>query len=72
MFTEILLRSPKKKNIIFKEIAISRSVLIFISVFVVISAFTSAAKMTTKTMKSVRQKLINEVRAKADLYRVIL
>ena len=52
--TEILLRPPKKKNIIFEEIIISRSISISISVFIVTLALTSAAKMTMKTMKPVR------------------
>ncbi len=72
IFTEILLRPPKKNNIIFEKIAISRSVSIFVSVLAVIPTPTSAAKTTIKTIKPVRQKLINKVRAKADSYRVIL
>ena len=71
IFTKILQR-PKKKNIIFEVIAVSRFILIFISAFAVTPALTSAVKITTKTIKPVRQKLINEIKAKADLYRVIL
>src|SRR6266498_5069801 len=70
--TEILQRPPKKKNVIFEEIAISRSVSTSVFVSAVTSAPTSAVKMTMKTMKPVRQKLINEVRAKADPHGVIL
>ena len=71
MPTEILQR-PKKKNIIFEKITTFRSISISISAPTVTPAPTSAAKMTTKTMKPVRQKLINKVRAKADPYKVIL
>ncbi len=70
MFTEILQR-PKKKNIIFEEIAISRSVSTSISASAVTPAPIFTVK-TTKTIKPVRQKLINKIRAKTDLYRVIL
>ena len=70
MSTEILQRP--KKNVIFEEIVVSRSVSISVSAFVEIPAPTSAVKMMIKTMKPVRQKLINKVRAKADPYRVIL
>ncbi len=69
---EILQRPPKKKNIIFEEIAVSRFISIFIFISVVTPVFTSVAKTTTKTMKPVRQKLINKIRAKADPYEVIL
>ncbi len=69
--TEILQR-PKKKNIAFEKIAISRSVSISISTPAVIPASTSTVKTTTKTIKPVRQKLINEIKAKADSYKVIL
>ncbi len=72
VFIEILLRSSKKKNIIFEEIVIFCFISIFISAFVVTSVFISAIKTTTKTMKPVRQKLINKIRAKTDLYEVIL
>ncbi len=72
ILTEILLRSPKKKNITFEEIITLRFISIFVSISAVISVFTSAAKTMTKTMKPVRQKLINKIRAKADLYGVIL
>ena len=72
MPTEILLRSPKKKNITFEEIAAPRSISIFIFVPAVTPAPTSAIKTTTKTIKPVRQKLINKIKAKADLYKVIL
>ncbi len=72
ILTEILLRPPKKKNIIFEEIIISRFISIFISAPALTPAPTSAAKTTTKTMKPVRQKLINEVRAKTDPYKIIL
>ena len=72
MPTEILQRPPKKKNVIFEEIVASRSVSTSISAFTVTPVSISAAKTTTKTMKPVRQKLINEVRAKADLHGVIL
>ncbi len=71
MSTEILQR-PKKKNVIFEKTIVFRFVLIFISASAVTPVPTFAAKTMTKTMKPVRQKLINEVRAKADLYRVIL
>ncbi len=71
MLIEILQRS-KKKNIIFEEIIISRSVSTSVSIFVEIPAPTSTAKTTIKTIKPVRQKLINKVRAKADPYGVIL
>ncbi len=54
VFIEILLRPSKKKNVIFEEIAVFRSVLIFVFVPAVTPAPTSAAKMTTKTMKPVR------------------
>src|SRR6266536_2683477 len=70
IFIEILQR-PKKKNIIFKKIIIPRSISIFIFTFIVILVLIGAIK-TTKTMKPVRQKLINEIRAKTDLYRIIL
>ncbi len=69
MSTEILQRP--KKNVIFEEIATPRSVSTSISTPAVTSIFISTTK-TTKTMKPVRQKLINEVRAKADFYGVIL
>ncbi len=51
--TEIL-QCSKKKNVIFEEIITPRFVSIFIFVFIVISVFTSAVKMTMKTMKPVR------------------
>ncbi len=72
IFIEILLRPSKKKNIIFEEIIIPYfiSISVFISAVTLIS--TSAVKTTTKTMKPVRQKLVNEIRAKADPYRIIL
>ncbi len=69
--TEILQR-PKKKNIIFEELIIFYSVSTSISIFTEILASISAAKTTIKTMKSIRQKLINKVRAKADPYKIIL
>ncbi len=69
--TEILQR-PKKKNIIFEEIIISYFISTSIFVSVVILVFISAVKTTIKTMKSVRQKLINKIRAKTDFYKVIL
>ena len=53
MSTEILQR-PKKKNIIFEEIIIFRSILISISAPAETPAPTSAVKTMTKTMKSVR------------------
>ncbi len=72
MPTEILLRPPKKKNVTFEETTTPRSISISISAPAVTPAPTSAAKTTTKTMKPVRQKLINKVRAKADPHGVIL
>ena len=71
MFTEILQRS-KKKNITFEKIVVPRFVSIFISTPAETPASISAVKITTKTIKPVRQKLINKVRANADLYKVIL
>ncbi len=71
MFIEILQRS-KKKNITFEEIIIPRSISIFIFISAETPVFTFAAKKTIKTMKPVRQKLINKIRAKADPHRVIL
>ncbi len=71
MFTEIL-QCSKKKNIIFEEITIFRSVSIFIFIFAETPVSISAVKIMIKTIKSVRQKLINKVRAKADFYKVIL
>jgi len=68
--TEILQR-PKKKNVTFEEIAAPHSVSISIFVLAVTPAPISAAK-TMKTMKPVRQKLINKIRAKADSHRIIL
>ncbi len=68
---EILQRS-KKKNVIFEEIITPRFISISIFVFVETPVFIFAVKTTTKTMKLVRQKLINEVRAKANPYEVIL
>ena len=53
MPTEIL-QHPKKKNIIFEEIAISRFISIFIFIPVVTPVSTSTVKITTKTMKPVR------------------
>ena len=53
MPTEIL-QHPKKKNIIFEEIVVFYFISIFISVFIVTPAPISAAKMTMKTIKSVR------------------
>ncbi len=70
--TEILLRSSKKKNIIFEEIAAPRFISIFIFISIVTLVFIFAVKTTTKTIKPVRQKLINEVKTKADFYGVIL
>ena len=70
MSTEILQRP--KKNIIFEKIIISYSISTSVFIFIVTPASTSAVKITTKTMKPVRQKLINEVKAKADSYKVIL
>ena len=71
MPTEILQR-PKKKNIIFEKIVVFRSISISIFTPAVTPAPTSAAKTTIKTIKPVRQKLINKIRAKADPYEVIL
>ena len=71
MPTEILQR-PKKKNVTFEKTATPRSISTSISTPVVTPASTSAAKTTTKTIKPVQQKLINEVKAKADPYGVIL
>ncbi len=51
--TEILQR-PKKKNIIFEEIIISRFILISIFTPVMTPAFIFAIKMITKTIKPVR------------------
>src|SRR6266536_5942391 len=68
--TEILQRP--KKNITFEKIALSRSVSISISTPAVTPASTSTVKTTTKMIKPVRQKLINEIKAKADSYKVIL
>jgi len=67
-----ILQRPKKKNIIFKKITTPRSILISIFIPAVTPISTSAAKITTKTIKPVRQKLINKIKAKADLYKVIL
>ena len=69
--TEILQR-PKKKNIIFKKIITPRSVSTSISTPAETLTLTSAIKITIKTLKSVRQKLINEIKAKTDFYEVIL
>ena len=52
--TEILQRSLKKKNIIFEEIVVFCSILIFISASTVIPVSISAAKTTIKTMKPVQ------------------
>ena len=71
IFIEILQR-PNKKNVIFEKIITPRFISIFVSASAVILVSIFAAKTTTKTMKPVRQKLINEVRAKTDFYRVIL
>ncbi len=71
MPTEILQR-PKKKNITFEKIVTPRSILISISIPAETPAPTSAAKTTIKTMKPVRQKLINKIKAKADPYKIIL
>ena len=71
MSTEILQR-PKKKNVIFKEIIIPRFISIFVFVYAVTPVSISAAKTMTKTMKPVRQKLINKVRTKTNLYKLIL
>ncbi len=71
IFIEILQR-PKKKNIIFEKITVPHFILISIFISAEIPAPTSAAKTTTKTIKPVRQKLINKVRANADSYGVIL
>ena len=70
MSTEILQRS-KKKNIIFEEIIIPRFISIFVSASAVTPAPISTVK-TTKTMKPIQQKLINEIRAKADPHKIIL
>jgi len=71
ILTKILQR-PKKKNIIFEELATPRS----ISTSIFISAETptpiSAVKTTIKTLKPVRQKLINKIKTKTDPYGVIL
>ena len=56
----------------FKKIAAPRSISIFIFIFVKIPAPTFAVKITIKTIKPVRQKLINKVRAKTDSYKIIL
>ncbi len=61
MPTEILLRPSKKKNITFEKTAAFRSISISIFTSVVTLVPTSAAKITTKTMKPVRQKLINKM-----------
>ncbi len=71
MFIEILQR-PKKKNIIFKKIIISHSILISISTLAETPTPTSATKTTIKTIKPVRQKLINKIKAKTDSYKIIL
>ena len=71
MFTEILQRL-KKKNIIFEEIVISCFISISVSVSAEIPAPTSAVKTTMKTIKPVRQKLINKIKAKTDSYKIIL
>ncbi len=71
MLTEILQRL-KKKNIIFEKIAIFYFISIFIFTSVVTLISTFAAKITMKTIKPIRQKLINKIKAKTDLYRVIL
>ena len=71
MSTEILQRS-KKKNVIFKETAVSRSVSTSISAPAETLISTSAVKTMIKTMKPVQQKLINKIRAKADPHKVIL
>jgi len=71
IFIEILQRS-KKKNIIFEKIIIPRFISISVSTLVEIPVLTSAAKTTIKTIKLIRQKLINKIKAKTDLYRVIL
>ena len=62
----------KKKNVIFKKIVVFYFVSTSISVSAVTLLFISAVKTTMKIMKPVRQKLINEIRAKADFYEVIL
>ncbi len=71
IFTEILQR-PKKKNIIFEKIAVPYSISIFIFISTVTPVFISAIKTTTKTIKPIRQKLINEIRTKTDPYKIIL
>ncbi len=71
MSTEILQR-PKKKNIIFKKIIISCSILISVFASAETLVFTFAVKTIIKTIKPVRQKLINEIRTKTDSYGVIL
>ncbi len=71
MFTEILQRS-KRKNIIFEKLIIPRFILISVFISAEISTPTSAAKIMIKTLKPIRQKLINKVRAKADPYKIIL
>ncbi len=69
--TEILQR-PKKKNITFEKTVIPRSISIFISTPTVIPVPTSAAKTTMKTIKPIRQKLINKIKAKVDPHKIIL
>ncbi len=72
IFIKILLRPSKKKNIIFEKTAISRFISTSISAPAATLAPIFAAKTTTKTMKPVRQKLINKIKTKADLYKIIL
>ena len=67
-----ILQRPKKKNVIFEEIVVFCFISTFIFIFTEILVPTSAAKTTTKTMKPIQQKLINKIKAKADLYGVIL
>jgi len=54
MPTEILLRPPKKKNIIFEKTTAPRSISTSIFTPTVTPAPTSAAKTTMKTIKPVR------------------
>ncbi len=71
MPTEILQR-PKKKNIIFEKIITPRSISTFIFIPTKTPAPTSAAKTTIKTIKPIRQKLINKIKTKTDPYKIIL
>ncbi len=71
IFTEILQR-PKKKNIIFEKIVTPRFISISIFTPAVTLISTSTIKITTKTIKPIRQKLINEIKTKTDPHGVIL